>query len=99
MNVCLYVPVGIFVSVLYVSAHVCVHASSPLWATSAYSVNRVKTHGERALWSVQICWIMGDPAWTRSDKLHIKGGENAAAAAGSDLWHSNCTGKRSMDME
>lgn len=28
-----------------------------------------------------------------------RGGENAAAAAGSDLWHSNCTVKYSMDME
>lgn len=27
---------------------------------------------------------------TRSDKLHVEGGEKAAAA-GNDLWHSNCT--------
>lgn len=80
---------------------VCVHASSPLRATSAYSVNRVRTHRERepcrlrrsaGLWAIS--------ARNRSDKLHIEGGEKAAAAAaGSDLWHSNCTVKCSMDME
>lgn len=37
---------------------------------------------------------------TRSDKLHSEGGEKAAAvAAGSDLWHSNCAVKFSVDME
>lgn len=84
--------------------HVLVHASSPLQATSAHSVNRVRTYGKRPLWSVQICWITGNLCLNQVRQIAYQGGGGlggaaaAAAAAGSDLWHSNCTVKCSMDM-
>lgn len=52
-----------------------VHASSPLRATSAYSVNRVRTHGARALWSVQIGWITGDLFLNQVRQIAYRGGE------------------------
>lgn len=86
--------------VYWVCLHVCVHASSPHPATSAYCVNRGTTHRDRererescgldrsaGLWAIS--------ARSRSDKLQTEGGEKAAAAGG-DLWHSKCTVKCSL---
>lgn len=88
MNVCVYVPVGVFVSILYVSA--CFGAflqSSPgcfcsfwkqseeLWKETLVACADLMDYRQSLLEPGQTNCILGD----------VVGG----AAAGSDLWHSN----------
>ena len=63
---------------VYVPVCVCVFMCMPpvlSGATSAYSVNRVRTHGARALWSVQICWITCDLCLNQVRQIAYRGGE------------------------
>lgn len=69
------------------------------------SVCSLRTYGHGPLWSVQICRITGNLCLNQVRQIAYQGGgewqgnRGGEAAAGSDLWHSNCTVKCLVDME
>lgn len=70
-----------------------------LSATSACCVN---IDSEDQWWEGLVFWWIMGTLWLNQGKQSVwwEGGEKGAAVeAGSDLWHSNCTVKCTMDME